>query len=351
MRFTVAQLAELTGAQVVGDPTISIEGVADLASASPSDISFLGGTQFGGSFKSYEKAMRASKAGAIFVSADIELPSDRQFLVTSDPSQAFQQVVRLFHPPIPSGFEGIHPAATIHPTAKLADGVTVGPSAVIDRDTQIGKNTHIGAGVFVGAECQIGDGCLLHPNSTLREGCHLGNRVILQPGAVIGSCGFGYTTNEKGIHTKIDQLGRVVLEDDVEIGANTTIDRARFTETRIRAGTKIDNLVQIAHGVDVGPSNLIVGQSGIAGSTKTGRNVVLAGQVAINGHIELGDQVIVAARSAVMKSLKEPGKYIGEPAIPYADYRRHFMHLLRLGRYAERIQALEKKLADLNVDS
>ena len=346
MSYTLAKLAELTGARLVGDPSTTIEGVADLESATPSDVSFLTATQFGGSFKSYEKAMRASKAGAIFVSEEIDLPSDRQFLVTPDPSQAFQSIVQLLRPKIESGFEGIHPSAVVHPSAKIGTDVTIGPCAVIDRDVTIGNGTTIGAQVFIGAETEIGLQCFLHPRSTVREGCRLGSRVILQPGAVIGSCGFGYTTDEKGIHTKIEQLGAVVLEDDVEIGANTTVDRARFAETRIRAGTKIDNLVQIGHGVQIGPSNLIVGQTGIAGSTKTGRNVVLAGQVAVNGHIELADGVIVAARSAVMKSLKEAGKYVGKPAIPYADYRRHFMHLLRLERYAKRIEALEKRVSD-----
>ncbi len=350
MSLTLAQLAELTGARVVGDPSTTIEGVADLASATPSDVSFLSATQFGGSFKSYEKAMRTSKAGAIFVSDEIELPSDRQFLITPDPSQSFQTIVQLLHPKIETGFEGIHPSAVIHPTAKIGTDVTIGPCAVIDRDVVIGNGTHIGAQVSIGAQTVIGDHCLLHPRSTVREGCRLGNRVQLQPGAVIGSCGFGYTTDANGIHTKIEQLGAVVLEDDVEIGANTTIDRGRFAKTRVRSGTKIDNLVQIAHGVDVGPSNLIVGQSGIAGSTKTGRNVVLAGQVAVNGHIELADQVMVAARSAVMRSLKEPGKYIGEPAVPYADFRRQFMHLLRLDRYAKHIAELETRLKSLESD-
>lgn len=348
MTLTLAQLAEITGATVVGDPSATIEGVADLSSATPSDISFLSPTQFEGSFKSYEKAMRKSKAGAIFVSKEVDLPSDKMFLVSADPSQSFQKTVELFHPQIKSGFDSVHPSAVIHPTAKIGTNVTVGPCAVIDRDVVIGEGTIIGAQVFVGAETKIGAGCILHPHSTVREGCTLGNRVQLQPGAVIGSCGFGYTTDANGIHTKIEQLGAVILEDDVEIGANTTIDRARFTKTIIRAGTKIDNLVQIAHGVEVGPSNLIVGQSGIAGSTKTGRNVVLAGQVAVNGHIELADQVMVAARSAVMKSLKKPGKYIGEPAVPYADFRRHFMHLLRLDRYAKRIAALETQIAALS---
>ncbi len=342
MKFTLAELVELASATLQGDPNFVITGVADLESASPAQISFLAPNPFGNT--NYTKAMQNSQAGAIFISPEIALPEGRNILITDDPSQAFQQVVSLFYPKIPSDFTGIHPTAMIHPSTKIEENVTIGPYVVIDREAKIGPGTTIEAHTFIGAESTIGKGCHLHPRVTIREGCHLGNRVIIQPGAVIGGDGFGFTTSKEGVHTKIDQLGGVEIGDDVEIGANTAVDRARFGNTCIKRGSKIDNLVQIAHGVEIGEHNLIAGQTGIAGSTKTGTSVVIAGQVAINGHIQICSGAIIAARSGVMQSIKEPGKYMGEPARPYAEYRRFFMHLMRIERYGKRLAELEKKL-------
>ena len=171
--------------------------------------------------------------------------------------------------------------------------------------------------------------------------------MILQPGAIIGSCGFGYLTDAKGTHTKIDQLGIVVIEDDVEIGANTTIDRARFKETHVSRGTKIDNLVQIGHNVFLGPHNILVSQCGIAGSSKTGRNVVLGGQVGVIGHIELTDGVMVASRGGVSKSLTKTGKYSGAPALPLSEHNRQQVYLRKIETYVKRIEELEKRLSAL----
>ncbi|MGE3954499.1 MAG: UDP-3-O-(3-hydroxymyristoyl)glucosamine N-acyltransferase [Parachlamydiales bacterium] len=343
MPLTCQELAALTGATLIGDPNQIVEGVADIASATQSQVSFLMRSPFGGTVRQYLNQIKKSQAGALFIDPEMERPDSRTYLIAQDPSQAFQKVVEHFSPPIPSGFEGIHPTAVIHPTAKLGAGVTVGPNAVIDQGVTVGDNTQIGAGVSIGAECQIGTECLLYPNATLREGCTLGNRVVLQPGCVIGSCGFGFTTDLYGKHHKIKQLGRVHIEDDVEIGANTTIDRARFGITTVKAGTKIDNLVQIAHGVQVGKDNLIAGQTGIAGSTTTGNNVVLAGQVAVAGHLHIGERSIVAARSGVIKDLPAGGKYVGAPAEPFADHRRFHMNLMRLNRLFERVKALEER--------
>ncbi|MBS0621735.1 MAG: UDP-3-O-(3-hydroxymyristoyl)glucosamine N-acyltransferase [Verrucomicrobia bacterium] len=344
--FILKELADLLQADLVGDPDLLICGVADLDSAGPKDLSFLALNPYGGSFSQYQAAMKRSKAAAIIAPRDLDLPSG-SYLIVEEPSQAFQKVVEQFYPPIASGFSGIHPTAVVHASAKIAPSATIGPCAVIDAHVIIGANSVIGPHVTIGAKTEVGEDCLFHPGVSIREGCIIGNRVVLQPGAQIGGCGFGFTTDKMGKHTKVKQLGNVVIEDDVEIGANTTIDRARMGSTVIGSGTKIDNLVQIAHGVKIGPNNLIVGQTGIAGSTKTGRNVVIAGQVGVSGHIEIGDQVIIAARSGVIKSLTAPGKYVGEPAMPYADYRRHWMHLLRLERYAKKIDELEEKFKKL----
>jgi UDP-3-O-[3-hydroxymyristoyl] glucosamine N-acyltransferase len=182
---------------------------------------------------------------------------------------------------------------------------------------------------------------------TVREKCLIGNRVIIQPGAVIGSCGFGYTTNAQGEHVKLEQLGAVVIEDDVEVGANSTIDRARFKITRIGRGTKIDNLVQLGHNVDIGHNNIIVSQTGIAGSVKTGKNVVFGGQAGVVGHLEIADFVMVATRGGVSKSITQPGKYAGGPVMGLSDYNRQQVHLRKITDYVKQIDALEKKVMEL----
>lgn len=346
--YPLSELATHLGAELIGDPSYIISGVAGLESATPQEASYLTVHQYGGSIKSYESAMAVSQAGVIVMDGARERPNNRQLLLVKDPSRAFQRLIELFHQPVQSGFEGIHPTAVIHSTVMVGQKVSIGPYAVIDRGVIIGPGTQIGAQVFVGAETVIGSDCQLHPHVTVREGCRLGNRVILQPGAVIGSCGFGYTTDKSGRHTKLQQLGRVILEDDVEVGANTTIDRARLGATLVKSGTKIDNLVMIAHGVELGEHDLIVAQTGIAGSTKLGKHVVLGGQVGVAGHIELGDGVVVAARGGVIGGLKEPGQYYGEPARPKAEARRHWMRLLSLEKWHEQLKKLEKKFEELS---
>ncbi|HSW70526.1 MAG TPA: UDP-3-O-(3-hydroxymyristoyl)glucosamine N-acyltransferase, partial [Gammaproteobacteria bacterium] len=205
----------------------------------------------------------------------------------------------------------------------------------------------IGAFVFVGQETTIGEDCLLHPHSIVRERCTVGDRVILQPGAVVGSCGFGYVTNEKGAHVKLEQLGTVIIEDDVEIGANTTIARARFKITKVAKGSKIDNLVQIAHNVEIGPYNLIAAQTGIAGSAKTGKYVLMGGQAGVVGHLEIADGTMIATRGGVSKTLKTGGKYAGGPVMPLSEYNRQQVHLRKIHEYVEKIAELEKRIAEL----
>ena len=338
--LTLEALAKLTGAKLAGDPTHTITGVANLESASPSDAAFLANSR-------YEKQMRQSAAGVIFIVPTTSQDQGRNYLITEDPSLAFQMAIEAFLADTKTtGFEGIHPSAIIHKTAQIGKNVTVGPNAVIDAEVTIGDSSTIGSGCYIGPQTTLGNSCLLYPNVTIREQSTLGNNVILHPGVVIGSCGYGYTTTKQGTHQKLKQLGTVTLEDDVEIGANTTIDRARFTTTRIRRGTKIDNLCQIAHGVDVGEDNLIIGQSGIAGSAKTGRHVILAGQSAINGHITLDDGVIIAGKSGVSKSLKA-GKYSGIPVLPASTYNRNSVYLRSIEQYVKAIKALEKRVAEL----
>lgn len=335
--FNLNTLATLTNSRLVGDPQYEIFGVADLETATDKDASFFSNPR-------YQQAMKNSKAGVIFIDPQVLLVKEKNYLVSDQPSRAFQQVIDLFHPKRQSsGFKGIHPTAVIHETAQLGEEITVGPYAVIDEGVVIGTKTFIGTGVYVGPNTSIGSSCFIHPHAVIREECQIGNRVIIQPGAVIGSCGFGYTTNEQGKHIKLNQVGNVIIEDDVEIGANTTIDRGRFKSTKVSQGSKIDNLVQLGHGAIIGPHNIIVAQTGIAGSTSTGRYVVLAGQVAVAGHLHLSDHVTVAAKSGVTKSLSS-GKYGGFPAIALDEYNRNQVFLRNIGHYIRQLKNLTKKI-------
>lgn len=338
--FTVKELAELTQSEVIGNPNHLISYVDELETATVNDASFLDNPR-------YEQQMRDSKAGVIFVSGAIKRVEGKNYLVHKHPTVAFQKVIDLFIPKAQSGFTAIHKTALIHDTALIGEGVTIGPYAVIERGVTIGAHTTISAHVSIGAEVVIGSHCMLYPHAVVRERCSLGNRVILQPGCVIGSCGFGYFTDGQGRHHALEQRGSVIIEDDVEIGANTTIDRARFKSTRIMRGTKIDNLVQIAHQVQLGEDNLIISQVGIAGSTKTGRNVVLGGQVGVVGHIVLADEVMMAARSAATKSILKGGIYSGAPAMPLKEHHEQVAHLRNIKKLAARIKALEDKDAQI----
>jgi UDP-3-O-[3-hydroxymyristoyl] glucosamine N-acyltransferase len=331
-------LAIFTDCQLIGDPNHEISGVADLETATSQDASFFSNSR-------YQQAMKNSNAGVIFVDAQTPLLEGKNYLISNQPSRSFQQLVDAFHPArqSPSGFKGIHPSAVIHETAQLEEGVSIGPHAVIDEGVKIGAGTFIGAGSYVGPDTCIGHSCTIHPRVVIREGCQIGHRVIIQPGAVIGSCGFGYITDKQGKHIKLNQVGNVYIEDDVEIGANTTIDRARFKNTKVGEGSKIDNLVQLGHGVSLGAHNIIVAQTGIAGSTSTGHHVVLAGQVAVAGHLHLSDEVMVAGKSGVTKSLP-PGKYGGIPAVAIKEYNRNQIFLRNIEQYVEQQKSLAKRL-------
>lgn len=341
--FTLHAIAAMTKSQLVGDPNHEIEGVADLERAGIREASFLENSR-------YEQNLLQSKAGVVFINSQVSLPAGRNFLIHENPSLAFQQLIEAFFREKGelSGYQGIHPTAVIHETCKIGTQVNIGPHVVIDKDVVLGSNTFIGAGSYIGPHVVIGNDCIIHPRVVIREYCRIGNRVILQPGAVIGSCGFGYITDKKGVHIKLSQLGTVEIEDDVEIGANTTIDRSRFESTTIKKGSKIDNLVQIGHNVTVGPYNIIVAQTGIAGSTKTGHHVVIGGQVAVAGHLKLGDGVMLAGRSGVMKSIPHAGKYGGVPAQPLGEHNRNSVFLLHIEKYfLKPLKALEEQIKQL----
>jgi len=339
--ISLIEIAELAKSEIVGNPDHEIDDISDLESATERHVSFLSNPR-------YLQAMKKSRAGAIIIDKKATQFEGRNYLISDNPSQAFQKLIDYFHPPRkhPSGFFGIHPTAVIHPLTEIGTGVCVGPQAVIDEGVKIGENTFIGAGTYIGPESTIGNECVIHPRVVIRENSVIGNRVIIQPGAVIGSCGFGYIT-EQGKHVKLNQVGYVAVEDDVEIGANTTIDRARFQCTRIGKGSKIDNLVQLGHAVKIGEHNIIVAQTCIAGSSTTGEYVVIGGQVAIAGHLDIGTGVSITGKSGVTKSLFT-GKYGGTPAIPLQDYNRNQVFLKNIEKFVNALKNLENRVNQLN---
>ncbi|MEX0962358.1 MAG: UDP-3-O-(3-hydroxymyristoyl)glucosamine N-acyltransferase [Simkaniaceae bacterium] len=343
-KYSLRELSDLTDSILVGNPDHLISNVDGLESALTNDASFLSNPR-------YIESVKSSQAGVICVDRNTKLFEGKNYLISEDPSHVFQKIAEyiLGAKQTPSSFEGIHEKAFVHESAEIGEHVTIAPGACIDRETVIGHHTIIGPNVSIGPGCVIGHNSHIHANVVIRNHSFIGNRVILQPGCIIGSCGFGYIINENGHHKKLNQLGIVIIEDDVEIGSNTTIDRARFKATIVRRGTKIDNLVQIGHNVELGEDNIIIAQTGIAGSTKTGRHVMVGGQCGIIGHVELADGVQLATRSGVSKSLKKPGPYRGSPAIPLKEYHKREVYIRQIEKLAKRIEALEKKEADANL--
>lgn len=330
-------LAEVLGADVPAQSAeLLVRGIASIADAGPSDVTFLGNPK-------YVSALRGSRAGAALVPRDFAETIGPVAVRVDHPSLGFAKLVDLFSPKPPEFLPGIHPSAVVAPGVKLGAGVSVQAHAVIEQGASIGAGSVVGAHCFVGQEARIGSGCLLHPRVTVAHRCRLGDRVILHSGVVIGSDGFGFELSA-GRHVKIPQVGIVQIDDDVEIGANTTVDRARFGRTWIQEGTKIDNLVQIAHNVVIGKHCLIVAQVGISGSTRLGDYVTLAGQVGVVGHIEIGDHSVVGAQSGVSKSVSGKEFYMGCPAVPAAEYREQVALIRRLSKLSERVVSLEKEL-------
>lgn len=329
------ELAALVGGQLSFCPQqIRITGVASVEDAGPDQVTFLGNPR-------YAPLLQDSKAGAVFVPLDFSQKVPPVLIRVENPSVAFAKAVELFAPKSASFPAGIHATAVIAGDVELGEGVSIQPHAVLEPGAKVGAHTVIGAHVYVGHGATIGSGCVIRPGVTIAERCIVGDRVILHSGCVVGSDGFGFET-VSGKHLKIPQVGIVQIDDDVEVGANTTIDRARFGRTWIGAGTKIDNLVQIAHNVVIGKNCLIVSHVGISGSTRIGDGVTLAGQVGVVGHISIGDGVVIGAQSGVNKSISKPGLYMGTPAIAAAEYREQVAYIHRLGRLSQRVQKLER---------
>ncbi|MEO8440524.1 MAG: UDP-3-O-(3-hydroxymyristoyl)glucosamine N-acyltransferase [Spartobacteria bacterium] len=334
MTISVQELARLSGGELQGDASLTISGAASLAEAMPGEITFYGNPR-------YLAAFRKTRASAAFVPEDFAEQIVAGQIRVANPTKAFEQVVLKFAPAPISHPPGIHSSAVIAPEASLGEDVSIGACVVVEPGAQVGPATRLGAHSYIGHEVVIGAGCLIYPNVTIRERCRIGDRVIVHSGTVIGSDGFGFELAAAG-HKKVPQIGIVQIDDDVEIGANTTIDRARFGRTWIQEGVKIDNLVQIAHNVVIGKHSIIVAQVGIAGSVRIGSGVVIGGQAGIIGHIEIDDGTMIGAQTGVSKSL-HGGTWWATPGVPLKEAMQQLAWVRRLGKLYERVKALEER--------
>jgi UDP-3-O-[3-hydroxymyristoyl] glucosamine N-acyltransferase len=333
--FTLQELATISGGELSGDPDQKISGAASLPEATPGEITFFASPK-------YAAQLRNTRASAVFVPLDFSESIAAAQIRVANPAKAFEQVVLKLAPKPVTFAPGVHPTAIVDPSVKLGARVSIQPYVVIEAGASIGDDTVVGAASYVGHETLIGPSCTIYPRVTIRERTRIGSRVIIHSGAVIGADGFGFElVNSR--HEKIQQLGIVQIDDDVEIGANTTIDRARFGRTWIQEGVKIDNLVQVAHNVVIGKHSVIVAQAGISGSTRVGERVTMAGQVGIVGHVEIGDGTVIAAQSGVSKDIRG-GVWFGYPAVPIAEAKQQIAWVHRLGKLIARVKEIEKRL-------
>jgi UDP-3-O-[3-hydroxymyristoyl] glucosamine N-acyltransferase len=339
VQLTAQEIAAIIGGTVVGDAGTKVTGVAGIKEALPGDVTFIASPK-------YLPALKTTRASVVLMDQKLVTDFAGTIVRVENPIQAFTMVVMRVMPPPVHFAPGIHPSAVISPEAKLGKDVSIQPCAVIEAGATIGDRAVIGANTYIGHGSQIGADCLLYANVTLREYTVLGQRVILHSGVVLGADGFGFEP-VKGKHQKIPQVGIVEIGDDVEIGANTAIDRARFGKTRIGRGTKIDNLVQIGHNCVIGEDCIICGLVGLAGSTIIGNHVTVAGQVGMAGHLSIGDNSIIMAQAGVTKDVPANSFMLGAPAVPHKEFKRINAVTQNLPELAVRVQELEKQLKAL----
>ena len=338
MQKTLGEIADFIGGEVVGNDDLVITGLSGIKEAKEGELTFIANSK-------YFSFAEQTKASAIIIPLDVKVEG-KSVVRVENPSLAFSKIAAVIMEEQAHRIQGIHETALINSDVKIGTNVAVGAYAVIEKGVNIGDNTVISSGCFVGSQTTIGSDCLIYPNVTIRERISIGDRVIIHSGTVVGSDGFGFV-DVKGVHEKIPQIGKVVIQDDVEIGANVAIDRARFAETFIGRGTKIDNLVQIAHNVKIGEDCLIVSQVGISGSTTIGDRVILAGQVGVAGHLTIGEGVVVASKSGVPSSIPPNTMVWGNPAKPHMQAKRVNASVQRLPLYIKMINDLKKKVEEL----
>ena len=337
--MTVTEIARLINGIVEGNGSLNVTGLAGLEEAVSGDLAFLSNPR-------YAAAVARTQASAVIVSEDWSGSCPCAVIRVKNPDRAFASLAAVMSPPAPKMEPGIHRTAIVAPGVELGKDVGVGPYCVLDAGVKVGDRTQLSAACYVGHGTLIGNDCRLYPHVTLRERTKIGDRVIIHNGAVVGSDGFGYArVGERW--EKIPQVGIVEIGDDVEIGANVTVDRARFGKTVIANGVKIDNLVQVAHNVRIGENTAIAAQTGISGSTTVGRNVQLGGQAGLAGHLKVGDGSIVGAQAGVTKDVPPATFVSGYPAMPHDKAKETHAHLMRLPHLKKRVEELEHRLAEL----
>lgn len=336
----LTELARQTGARIEGEITdLEITGAAGLDDAEAGDVTFLANPR-------YTPRVQTTRASAIYLSEGVEAREGIAVLRAPDPYLAYTRALRLFHPE-PKIKPFIHPSAVIDPTARISEDVYIGACVVIGREAEIGAGVRIYPNVTIYDNVRIGPDSVIHSGVAIRENTILGARVIIYNNAVVGSDGFGYAKDEEGRWLKIPQTGRVVVEDDVEIGAGTTIDRASVGETRLARGAKIDNLVQIGHSCTVGEDSLLCAQVGLAGSSHIGRRVILAGQAGVAGHLTIGDDVVLTAKSATSHNVPSGKVISGIPAFDNREWLRSTAAFRRLGDMQRQLRSMEERIATL----
>ena len=336
--MTAAEIAKLVNGKIIGDKEVVITGISGIKEAGPGEITFLANQK-------YSALALKTKASAVLVARGVVIPG-KNIIETDNPSIAFSTLITAFVPDHNKLLKGIHPSAVIAKNVELGKDVAVGPFVVIEQGAKIGNKTIIHAACYIGPDSVIGEETLLYPHVMIRERITIGKRVIIHSGTVVGSDGFGFIDIE-GVQTKIPQVGTVVIEDDVEIGANVTIDRARFDKTLIGRGTKIDNLVQIGHNSTIGENCILVAQVGIGGSSEIKNNVIFAGQSGVIGHLTIGEGVVVMARTGVSKSVPPFTQVSGFPSREHSKTQKANAHLLRMDNYVKTIDELKKRVESL----
>jgi len=334
--YRLGDIAKALGAELKGDPEVQITGLATLSAAGPGQISFLANPAYG-------KYLADTRASAVILSPSAAQDCPTNVLLLDNPYLGYARLSHWFDPaPVPA--PGVHSSAVVDPSARIAESASIGPNAVIEAEAEIAENVVIGAGSIVGARCRIGRDTVIRPRVTLAHDVVVGQRCHILSGAVIGSDGFGFA-NEKGVWHRIAQLGSVVLGDDVEVGANTTIDRGALDDTVIGDGVKLDNLIQIAHNVHIGEHSAMAAMVGIAGSTRIGRHCVFGGASGVAGHLEIADQVHLTGMTLVTGDIREPGVYSsGTSADTNRQWRKNAVRFRQLDVLARRVKELEKKL-------
>ena len=344
MEFSAIQISQLLDGEIVGDSSAKVTGLSKIDDGKQNTLSFLANP-------AYTEFIYTTKATVVIVGKDFvsekSIPASCTLIKVEDPYSSFAKLLEMYNQ-IRFDRSGISKMAYIDEEASIGDEVYIGPGTVVEKGARIGSGCKIYGNCFVGENVIVGENCIIHAGTSVLAECRIGNDCVMQPGVIIGGDGFGFSPNSENNYHKVPQIGNVIIEDHVEIGANTTIDRATLGSTIIRKGVKIDNLIQVAHNVEIGENTVIAAQTGVAGSTKIGKNCMIGGQVGIIGHLNIGDGVKIAAQSGVTRDITEENSVVqGSPSFGYVDYKKSYIGFKNLPQLMKEIKELRAELASL----